>query len=129
MADSGYTDDPTIADDAILWRRIPPFHVVNDQNLGRLRPTTDSFVDDSDSPMSVALVAPDVTSAVVLAGHPGFALAEFTAGFARHRCNQLVVRAPRPGEPWHAFVVGKKTDSVRKKFARESQWAVPPSGT
>lgn len=42
--------------------------------------------------------------------------------------NQLVVRAPRPGEPWHAFVVGKKTDSVRKKFARESQWAVPPSG-
>jgi len=60
-----------------------------------------------------------------LGGHEDFALAAITAGLAR-RCEQGVAREPRPDEPAHGVVFGKKTDSVRKKFARQAEWVIPP---
>lgn len=38
MAEVSYVDDPTIDDRSELWRRIPPWHFVYDDNLGRMRP-------------------------------------------------------------------------------------------
>ena len=32
----------------------------------------------------------------------------------------------RSNEPAHAEVFGKKTDSVRKRFARAAVWVIPP---
>jgi hypothetical protein len=126
MANVDPPDDLTIPDDAVLWRRIPSWHWVQDENLGRMRPSTAAFEDDDDgSPMSVALASECAGPEVVLAGHEGFALAAFTAGFARQR-GQRIARDPRPGEPWHAVVIGKKTHSVRKQLARDCQWVVAP---
>jgi hypothetical protein len=119
-------NDPTIPDDAILWRRIPPWHFFYDTNLGRMRPSSAAFEDDADgSPMSVVLAAETSGPENALAGHPGYALASFTAGMARE-CSQGVARDPLPHEPAHALVSGRRTGSVRNRLAKGSTWVVPP---
>ena len=125
-----YTDDPTIHDDAALWRRIPPGHIVPDDNLGGVRPSSAAFKDHPDgSPMSV-LLAEIVTETgrgarEVLAGHEGYGLSTFSAGLARE-CAQGIARMALADEPAHAEVFGKKTHSVRKKLVRGSEWVLPP---
>jgi hypothetical protein len=126
VANPSYTDDPTIPDEAELWRRIPAWHFYYDPNLQRVRPASSAFDDDDDgSPMSVVLAAESAGPDSVLAGHTGYALAAFTAELAR-QCNQGVVRDPLPEEPAHALVFGRKTDSVKSRFAKRSTWVVPP---
>ena len=126
----GYADDPTIRDDAVLWRRIPPWHLIFDANLRRWRPKSAAFEDHPNgTPMSVYLA--DMMEATgrgpddALTGHQAFALAGISAGLARST-GQQVAREPLPGEPAHAVVVGRKTKSVSRRFAKESHWVVSP---
>jgi hypothetical protein len=122
----GYDDDPTIPDETILWRRIPPRWFHRDESLGRLRPAKAAFDDDPDgSPMSVVIADESRGQAAVLAGHEGYGLAAFTAHLARE-CRLRIARAPTDDEPAHAVVVGRKTDSVRRRLARGSDWVVLP---
>jgi len=121
-----HLDDATIPDEADLWRRIPPWHFVLDQNSGQIRPSSAAFDNDPNgSPMSVVLGAESSGPEAVLAGHSGFALASFTAGLARE-CHQGIARDPLPEEPAHALVFGPKTKAVRRRLARESVWVIPP---
>ncbi len=56
MRTSSYADDPSIRDEAELLRRIPPEHVVPDQNQGAIRISSAAFKDHPNgSPMSVVL--------------------------------------------------------------------------
>ena len=131
QADSPYVDDLTILDDSPLWRRIPPWHFVFDHNLGRVRPSTAAFEDHPDgTPMSVVL-GQDVLQIgkepqSVLTGHKDFGLVTFPAKVARTN-GQGIVRKPRPDEPAHAEVFGKKTRAVKKAFVKASEWIVEPS--
>lgn len=130
MDSSDLTDDTSIVDGEWLLRRIPPYHFVFDDNLGRVRPSTAAFDNDQDgSPMSVALesgvIADGRLPADVLRGHPGFALARITAGLARSK-QQGIVRDPLENESAHALVFGKKTGSTKKAFANECEWVVHP---
>jgi hypothetical protein len=123
-------DDPTIPDDAPLWRRIPPLHVVFDHNLGRSRPSSAAFEDHPNgSPMSVVLgrevLDAGRSAQSVLLGHEGFALASVLAGFVRTK-GLGIVRSPLAEEPAHAEVFGSKTDSIKKALAKNSSWVVPP---
>lgn len=61
----------------------------------------------------------------VMVGHDGFSLAAITALLAREN-GQGIVRKPLPGDPAHAEVFGRKTDSIRGKFARGAVWVIPP---
>jgi hypothetical protein len=130
MSNDCDSDDLTIPDEAELWRRIPPTHLILDHNLGRIRPTSAAFENHPDgSPMSVFLADIVLESGrkpeAVLVGHEGFTLASITAGLARE-CNQKIVRKPLDMEPAHAEVVGKKTDGVKKRFYRGCRWVIPP---
>ncbi|MBM4092888.1 MAG: hypothetical protein FJ276_26295 [Planctomycetes bacterium] len=130
QADSPYVDDLTISDASPLWRRIPPWHFVFDQNLGRVRPSTAAFEDHPDgTPMSVVL-GDEVLGAArepqsVLTGHEGFGLVTFPAKVARAN-GQAIVRKPLDAEPAHAEVFGKKTTAVKKAFVKASEWIVRP---
>lgn len=132
MSDEQYTDDTTIQDDIILWRRITKVQCIDDQNRGGKRPSSAAFYDHPNgTPMSVALedvffmkTSRDPND--YIKGYENVvALASFTAGFARE-LGQKIIRTPLPEEPAHAEVPGKKTGSVRKKFAKKAQWIIPP---
>lgn len=123
-------DDPTIADDARLWRRVPQWQFFFDEKRGRWRPKSSAFDDDpatdeyaDGSPMSVfiadGLSGPDE----IMAGHEGFALAELRAGLARSRGQRLVRTPPPQG---HVHVVGHKIESTRRAFALAADWVIPP---
>lgn len=123
-------DDVTIADEAQLWRNIPPWHIVADGNQGGKRISKAAFEDHPDgSPMSVVLGDDVLDSgrepASVIARLDGFRLASVTAGLARS-LNQGIARRPLETEPAHAEVSGRKTDGVRKRFAREAIWIIGP---
>ncbi len=126
MAAGGPTDDPSIPDEAELWRRVPPDFYTYDERLGRRRPSSGAFDNHRDgSPMSVVLAAESRGVDAVLAGYAGYGLVAITAGLAR-ACGQGVVRAPLPDEPAHAHVVGAKTSSVKKRLARDARSIVEP---
>lgn len=128
-----YQDDKEIQDGADLWR-IPPDQWKFDENIGRVRPTSGSLSDSSESsggtPMSV-----DVADLVyrlgkdhrshTLANNPDHLLASFTAGIARQH-GQGIHPEEDQGNVAHAFVFGHKTDSIKKKMARASTWIVGP---
>ncbi len=83
-----YEDDESILDDADLWRRIPPWHIVNDNNRGGKRISKAAFEDHPDgSPMSVVLgqevVAAGRDPGSIVASYDDFCLASVTAGLAR----------------------------------------------
>ena len=129
MPSAVYNDDPTIPNDAHLWRRIPKHHFVYDENIDEWRPSSAAFEDDTDgSPMSVFLATilqeRGEDANAILVGHEDFAVASITAGLARSR-SQMIVRDPLPESPAHALVVGNKTYSVRKEFAKKCEWVVP----
>jgi len=131
MADGGDIDDPTIVDAAVLWRRIPPWHFVRDDNAGTIRPSSAAFENHPNgSPMSVVLgdevVASGRSASEVIAMHSGFALAALTAGLSR-KCNQGVMREPLPEEPAHAVVFGEKPKRIRQLIAKSAEWVIPPS--
>ena len=127
-----YEDDPSILDSAALWRRIPPRHIVLDKNHGGKRISKAAFEDHPDgSPMSVFLADEVLASGrdaqSIVAGFENFCLAAVTAGLARS-LNQGISRKPLDDEPAHAEVFGKKTDSVRKRFAQRAVWVIGPPG-
>jgi hypothetical protein len=126
MAYDDYSDDPTIPDDAELWRRIPPWHFVPDENSGQIRPSSAAFEDHPDgSPMSVFLAAEARDLRHALAGHQGFALASITAALARG-LGLGIAKEPLPDEPAHAVVFGRKNKRVSRRLALGSRWIIPP---
>jgi len=128
-----YPDDPTVADGADLLRRIPPNHVIYDENLKQHRPSSQAFRDDRDGdPMSVylspVLVSENRELSAVLTGHQGFALAAVTAGLARS-LSQTVHPDPIPEESSHAVVCGDKESGSRRvarTLAKAAVWVVRP---
>ena len=123
---SELTDDPTIHNEDVLWRRIHPRWVKPDEKIGGVRLTSEAFQNSSDgSPMSVVLAKEHGNPEAVLEGHEGYSLASITACLARENC-QGIARDPTQENPAHALVFGKKTEATSKKLARGAEWVVPP---
>ncbi|MCK4340105.1 MAG: hypothetical protein KAY37_00085 [Phycisphaerae bacterium] len=127
-----YADDPTITNDAVLWRYIRPEQVVADNNLGCYRPSSACFTDSSDGTAMSVLLANLVAvsnrhASDLLTGkwHDTY-LASFTAGFARNLDLGVTTDPPVPEEPAHAWVFGKKTKGVRSRLAKAAQWVIGP---
>jgi len=129
-----FPDDPAVANEAGLLRRIPPYHFVRDDNLGVVRPSSAAFEDDDDGdPMSVylttILAAEGRAASSVLVGHAGYALTSITAGLARTN-RQTVHPDPLPEETSHTVVCGDKRSggkkSAKKIFAVEAKWVIEP---
>ena len=127
MTGGEYRDDPTISDDAELWRRIPPNYICYDENRRVWRPESWAFSDDEDGdPMSAFIGAECGGVDVLLRGLDDYGIAAITAGFARER-GQIIYRRPDAPEPGHVFVHGPKTRSAMRAFARSCRWVhLPP---
>jgi hypothetical protein len=125
-------DDPGISNAAPLWRRIHPDWVVNDENLGRMRPTTQAFQNQVDSADCFSIFLGDMITSrgddasVIITGHTGYLVASITAGLARD-CLQRVSHKPTEEEEAHGLVAGLKPKPVKNRFAREAIWIIAPS--
>jgi hypothetical protein len=73
--------------------------------------------------MSACLSGHQTTLADLLRDHPEFAVAAFSMEAARAK-ELGVSRAPRPGEPDHVLIIGKKTGGARKGLVKASKWVV-----
>lgn len=126
-----WADDPTILPHHLLWRRVPGWHFVYDENRNRIRPSSAAFANDADgSPMSVqlaqVLVQLHLGEDEVLQGHRGFAISRLTAEVVRGQ-GQVIARDPQPLEPAHALVVGSKPERVCKNLMKFSEWHTEPA--
>ena len=95
--------------------------MVDDGN-GGLRPSSQAF-QDLGKGMSVGLtcVLDELGEGPlrVVEDFPGYGLIRYGVGWVKS-LSLTVERSPTEAEPWHGDVVGKKTGSVRTKFANNS---------
>jgi len=130
MAGPPYVDDLTITDNSVLWRSIFPGWIVRDarQAIG-WRVSSAAFDDSQDgSPMSVFLADVVISTgraAADVTRFDGYGLVSLTAGTARAQ-RQGVTRAPELNEPAHAYVFGKKTGAVKRRFSEAAAWVHLP---
>lgn len=115
-------DDAGVADEAILWRRIPPWALDEGGE-----PDSGNFVDNQLGELSVALS--DLTSLEsLLAGHDGFGVVSFRASDVRELGSPpgkyVVRRAPRDGDPAHAVICPKLSRGDARKLRDAATWVV-----
>jgi hypothetical protein len=104
-----------------LLRRIHPYHIVMDQKLGRERPASAAFENTTGTDcMSVDLNKLLNCPEDCVKDYSGCSIAIFEVVIA-YELNQGVKGSPQPENPAHCDVIGKKTESVKKKFAVKSQ--------
>jgi hypothetical protein len=112
-----------ISDDDTLLRRVHPSQVINDKNLGRARPSSGVFYDAELSTDSEALLAKHgLDSSFCLRGYSGYSLARIEVEFARNN-GMTVTNTPKEGNPAHTDVIGRKTETLQRQFAKHATWA------
>lgn len=134
MSRPDWIDDPSIPDEARLWRGIPPESLRPDPRTGQEYPSLGAFVTGE---LSVN-IADETTYADVLAKGAMrgvvWRLWEFTARDARN-AGCIVGRDPEPGDRSHAVVLrrdepGKRLkDSQAKRLINTGRWVSAPDIT
>jgi hypothetical protein len=130
MADATKDDPVGVPDDSYILRRISPLWYVLDEGTGEYRVSSAAFCDLGDA-MSVGLTV--VLDEIgrqpidVVDGFSGYGLLRFNVSWVRADLALGVVRSPTDDEPWHGDVHGRKTDSIRRRFARNgTDWVRRP---
>ena len=126
MSERQFEDDRSIPNDAILFRRIPPNWLADGEG-GRKRVSSAAYKHFELSVLIELLMRVAGRSAGDgLRGYPDHYLVSITAGLARE-LNQIVAKDTcPPNDPAHGLVIGKKTDSIANRLARQSAWVIPP---
>ena len=103
------TDDPTIVDDQIIWRRVPDAWVVGNKNTNRKRPTTQCFLQDGpDKPVSVYISSETISvQSIMKEGKERFLVA-IPVSFIRE-IGLGIVRDSSTGGQGHSLLKRHKT--------------------
>jgi len=124
MSADAITDDPTIGDNEIIWRRVPEVWVVEDNNLKCKRPSSACFQDGAKGSMSVYIASEAQSAQVVMQGAKEPFLVSFSVGFIR-QLGLGITRDSSTGGPGHALLLGKKTGGIRSQMAKTATWVEP----
>jgi len=129
MSSPTFCDDPSIRDDANLWRRVHPDQIVPDYTQGCWRISSAAF-DDSELSIYLAdeVLRANRSPEQVMASFQSYGLASITAEEGR-RHSQKIVRDPQVDEPAHGIVFGRKRGSVAKRLSRYANarnWVITP---
>ncbi|MBI3407917.1 MAG: hypothetical protein HY040_06120 [Planctomycetes bacterium] len=119
-------DDPTIAGDLALLRRIPfkgdHFHWDED---GRPIPSTQNFKDKYDE-LSFFIESETTIEAVMVGHHDDFGLVRLLAKDVRIICGPAIILCRDPPEPGHVVLCGKTTKKMQNALRGKAQWVISP---
>jgi len=110
-------NDPTIADDTVLWRAVPELQICKEDD-GRERAQTWAF--ESDDNEVSAWIAGEADLEHLKARFPHSRIAEFTVAQARE-CRNIVSRDPVEGDDSHVVICplpGKSNSQIKKDARR-----------
>jgi hypothetical protein len=125
MSEPPFRNDPSIANDEVLLRRLHPDWIVPGEH-GRMRIASAAFKHLEMSVLFCALLENQGRSVQdALGSYSDNSLCSFTAGLARDLGQGIVYDVDPPNDPAHGLVVGKKTQSVANHFARGAIWVIP----
>jgi hypothetical protein len=125
MSDKSSTNEPSIADDEALLRRLQRDWIVPG-NHGRMRIASAAFKHEELSILFYSLLQNQGrTVQDALSGYSDNSLCSIAAGLARELGQRVVYDVEPPNYPAHGLVVGKKTKAVANRFAREALWVIP----
>ncbi|HZW29580.1 MAG TPA: hypothetical protein VFF52_02680 [Isosphaeraceae bacterium] len=114
-------DDETLGDERILWRRILPHGIINDE--GRYRPQSIAFVDRRTFEISV-FVADMADEDSLMSKYPGESLAAIPARLPRS-LGGIVARTPENPDAAHRVIVYPTPSAMKKAskiLAENAQW-------
>jgi hypothetical protein len=120
-------NDPTIANEDRLFRRVHLCQIVKDDDTGRARISTAAFKDRELSVnIESVLIGNGLTADACLLDPNKHRLVCFTAGQARH-FQQIVCRDPEPPDNLsHGLVCGAKNSRRVSEGLRDSaEWVLP----
>lgn len=119
-ADQG--DDPTVADEEELWRRIHPEWVVS--NAGGTRVSSAAFKESSGE---ISVDRANLTNAeAALALYPHHGLAAIEARVPRSLGAYVVRARPTPDNPAHAVICPRPTRGHARQMAGKCEWRREP---
>ena len=115
-----------LTDDAVLWRRVRPDEVVFDENLQRMRPKSQAFQNYPKREEMSVILASEIgfSTEIALGDAKDYLLVWFPVSLVRE-CGQDLIPAREEG-PGHFHVKGKKSGTVKDKFAKRCDWVIPP---
>jgi len=117
-------NDGTIEPASRLLRRIHPSQIVDDERLGRRRPSSAAFKDPELSvDVEPFLHEQGLDHQFCLQSTPGYSLAAIVASGCT-ALGLLVRHSPVAGNAAHAEVHGKKTGSISNQLALQAAWVV-----
>ena len=121
-----HMDDPSIADDERLFRRIHLKQIVKDEDTGLARISSGAFRDRELSvDIEKVLQSQGEEISFCLKGQRACKLVYLMAGSAR-QFQQAVFHDPTPENPAHGIVYGSKNNKRVSEGLRDSAiWAIP----
>ena len=121
------TDDPSVADEDLLCRRLNPKWIVPDSTVGE-RVSSQAFQNHPGTNNMSVFVKKDHEDPMAEVP-PSHGLTEFAAGVPR-RFDQKIVRDTEDGQHRsHAHVVGNKSKALKRELARVTTaagWQMAP---
>ena len=114
-------DDASIGDGEVVIRRVSERSYAFDENLGRFRPSSQTFLQNGPDGLVSVYLASETTPAQVSREGPEPYLASITAGELRE-LGLGIVRDPSSGGPGHCEITGRKTRGTLNRIARQAQW-------
>ena len=114
-------DDAAIGDNETVYRRISELFVQRDQNLGRLRPSTQAFRQGGPDGLVSVYLCSETTPEAVMSEGPERWLATIEVGALRE-LGLGIVRSPSDGGPGHCDITGRKTRGALRRIAASAKW-------
>lgn len=114
-------DDISIEDSELVLRRVSDRNIIFDENLGRLRPSGQVFLQDGPDGLVSVYLESETAYDAVAAGGPEPYLVTIPVGDLRE-LGLGIVRDPFPGGTGHCEITGRKTRSKLNRMVRLAMW-------
>lgn len=114
-------DDPTIAADEMVVRRVAYGQQQYDENLRRRRPTTQAFLQGGRNGFTSVYLLSETTPETVAQGGSQPYQCTVSVGVLRE-VGLGILRTPQSGGPGHADITGRKTKSRLDRIVRQCDW-------